>query len=244
MDDVNPRSMDDSPHAPKPAHFAPRTAPTPRVPPSALKRPRQSWAEYDVDLLDNMTKTKRFASESMAKELVTKMTMATPQAPSPLDPMWCSSAEASPAVACPLVSSAHAPSPTPNVWLTPQRGGKTVVPRPGVPPSMSRAHESVLRRAALSPMSLCEKLPTSPTDPNTESTDLRKVSILEWQVVGSLMSSFMSQLHGAGCHDFYYSLGDVQVTLMRNLVKHSDDRELLDAQNQRGMHHVDAFRDS
>lgn len=151
----------------------------PAIPGSALKRSRNcDWASYDVDLLDNMSRHKRFASDSIANELASKMNMS----PS-YDPMSCSSADCSPAVPRTLPgpdSLAGTPTLSISGCVTPQRSAMTShtaslasVPRGRL--------QSAMQRKLVAPMSLspAKKLLTSPNDPATDVTgrDLRKVCL-------------------------------------------------------------------
>jgi hypothetical protein len=161
---------------------------------SKYKRPRSpthstnsglSWQSYDVDLLDNVRTTKRFASEAAALDMggmslassrkrgVEVREISSGHAPG-AEPMACSSAECSPAVT-PLVRSVDAAPAAPIGWITPQRvvGNGTPAAVPG-PPKALLAKGSVA-------LSTADCLPTSPTDPQLGEVgdrDLRKQTLM------------------------------------------------------------------
>jgi hypothetical protein len=145
-------------------------------PPGASKRKKSSshsaleWADYDVDLLDNVHRTKRFAVDvSFSADLASKMSMGGPtgsgmQSPSKSvtrqtltavgDPMCVSSAEGSPAVtpviAC-CAGETGPGAPPPTGWSTPQRS---------------------VALGTVAGLSL-----TSPSDPVPGGQDLRKMTL-------------------------------------------------------------------
>ena len=136
---------------------------------NTLKRCRSpsslpGWVEYDADVLDNVRRTKRFAvGISLSDHLTSTMTLGSDQSPmksinnnretiSGADAMCISSVECSPMATPKELATMGAPG-----WTTPQRSTRPLSP-------------------AVSVM-LAERSLTSPSDPQIDVQELRRVAL-------------------------------------------------------------------